>query len=48
MFLIVFCLIYILQIQNISIDFRDISDSVNFVIFNASFDSSAVAIANLP
>ena len=32
MFLIVFCLIYVLQIQNVLIGFPDTSESVNFGI----------------
>ena len=32
-FMIVFCIIYILQIQNMSTGFHDMSHSVNFGIF---------------
>ena len=44
MFMIVFCLIYILQIQNISTGFRDMSNSVNFRFANMSSDSPTTAI----
>ena len=47
MSLIVFCLICILQIQNISTGFRDTSHSVNFSICKRISDSSATAIGLL-
>ena len=46
-FLTVFYLIYILPIQNISIDFRHTSDSVNFVFVNTNSDIPPSAIADL-
>ena len=46
--MIVFCLIYISQIQNVSTGFQGTSHSVNFGIFvNMSSDSPATAIGHL-
>ena len=47
MFLIVFCLIYILQTHNISTGFQDTNQSVNFGFANMSSDSPATAIEQL-
>ena len=47
MFMAVFCLIYILQIQDISTGFRDMSHSVNFRFANMNSDSPTKAIEHL-
>ena len=48
MLLMVFCLMYNLQIQNILNGFQDMRDPVKSVFVNTSSDSPAMAIAELP